>query len=238
MTNKEINNEQVSLYTSLDKYKHCFSQRTYTRLGIAGINTISDLVSKSKEELLSIKGIGEASLVEIQIFLREIGCSMKCNLTDTIELAGFEYKIPLDTPLKELKKLLLPRAYNALSRANINTLEKLLSKSFSELLKIDYIGEKLLNDIIKFVHSLGYTFEEENKTNEIIEIVTKIDDVNKTNDEITSRIEFKERMLKRYNYLIGAKENLLKQEQELDEQIKETLETLKTLGVKDEQKVK
>ena len=95
-----------------------------------------------------------------------------------------------------------------------------------------------LNKIIYFVHSLGYTFEEENGIKETIEIKTETDGINKTNDELAYRIEFKENLLKRYNYLIEAKKNLLKQEQELDKQINDALQKQQKLGAKDEQKVK
>ena len=59
-----------------DKYLN-FSTRAYWILKTAGINTVGELVEKSKEDLLKYKNCGRKSLNEIEEKLNEVGLTLK-----------------------------------------------------------------------------------------------------------------------------------------------------------------
>ncbi len=59
----------------------------------------------------------------------------------------------LDTTIDDLE--LSPRAYNCLKRANIHTVEVLVSKTKNELKKVRNFGEKSLDEIMKKLDELG-----------------------------------------------------------------------------------
>ena len=59
-----------------DKYLN-FSTRAYMVLRTAGINTVGELVEKSKEDLLKYKNCGRKSLNEIEEKLNEVGLTLK-----------------------------------------------------------------------------------------------------------------------------------------------------------------
>ena len=59
-----------------DKYLN-FSTRAYWILKTAGINTVGELVEKSKEDLLKYKNCGRKSLNEIEEKLFEVGLYLK-----------------------------------------------------------------------------------------------------------------------------------------------------------------
>ncbi len=53
------------------------SVRSYNCLKRAGINTVSELVEKSEEEILKVKNLGKKSFKEIKYRLTEIGLSFR-----------------------------------------------------------------------------------------------------------------------------------------------------------------
>lgn len=65
----------------------------------------------------------------------------------------------LDTTIDDLE--LSPRAYNCLKRANIHTVEVLISKSKAELKKVRNFGEKSLDEIINKLDDLGLELRKE-----------------------------------------------------------------------------
>lgn len=64
----------------------------------------------------------------------------------------------LETPIEEIEFSV--RAYNCLKRANINTVQDLISKKESEVTKIRNLGKKSLKEVIDKVHEMGLTFHE------------------------------------------------------------------------------
>lgn len=231
------------LDTELSRFEPVLSTRTYKRLNMADIRTLGDLISKTPDDLLSLWSFGKTSLIEVETFLEQMGYSLKnvqpLKKIDEQKVVAVNNETRIDdlnTSLKEFKDKISARAYNLLRREGINTINDLIIKPISVIGQIHNMGSVTLNEIIDFVYSLGLTFAKEE--NEIQELENKIENEQKEQSEITSRIALKEKLLKRYNYLTFEKEKLLKQEQELDEQIKIALENLKSLGVKDEQKVK
>jgi len=53
------------------------------------------------------------------------------------------------------------RSFNCLKRANISTVEDLVNKSQSEMMKVRNLGKKSLDEVINKVHSLGLEFAKE-----------------------------------------------------------------------------
>lgn len=53
------------------------------------------------------------------------------------------------------------RAYNCLKRANINSLQDLISKSEDEMMKIRNLGKKSLKEVIDKVKEMGFSFKNE-----------------------------------------------------------------------------
>ena len=64
----------------------------------------------------------------------------------------------LETPIEEIEFSV--RAYNCLKRANINTIQDLISKKESEVTKIRNLGKKSLKEVVDKVHEMGLTFHE------------------------------------------------------------------------------
>ena len=62
----------------------------------------------------------------------------------------------LEMSIEELE--LSVRSYNCLKRANISTVEDLISKSESEMMKVRNLGKKSLDEVTNKLHSLGLDF--------------------------------------------------------------------------------
>ena len=65
----------------------------------------------------------------------------------------------LETSIEELE--LSVRSFNCLKRAGIATVEDLISKSESEMMKVRNLGKKSLDEVTAKLHSLGLDFAEE-----------------------------------------------------------------------------
>ena len=65
----------------------------------------------------------------------------------------------LETSIEELE--LSVRSFNCLKRAGIATVEDLISKSESEMMKVRNLGKKSLEEVTAKLHSLGLDFAEE-----------------------------------------------------------------------------
>ena len=53
------------------------SVRSYNCLKRAGVNTVSDLVSKTEEEMMKVRNLGRKSLEEVVQKLESMGLSLK-----------------------------------------------------------------------------------------------------------------------------------------------------------------
>ena len=67
----------------------------------------------------------------------------------------------LEMSIEELE--LSVRSYNCLKRANISTVEDLISKSESEMMKVRNLGKKSFDEVTAKLHSLGLSFAEEDE---------------------------------------------------------------------------
>jgi len=65
----------------------------------------------------------------------------------------------LEMSIEELE--LSVRSYNCLKRANISTVEDLISKSESEMMKVRNLGKKSFDEVTAKLHSLGIDFAQE-----------------------------------------------------------------------------
>ena len=65
----------------------------------------------------------------------------------------------LEMSIEELE--LSVRSYNCLKRANISTVEDLISKSESEMMKVRNLGKKSFDEVTAKLHSLGVDFAQE-----------------------------------------------------------------------------
>ena len=62
----------------------------------------------------------------------------------------------LETPIEEVEFSV--RAYNCLKRAGIVTVEDLVNKTQSEMMKVRNLGKKSLDEVTNKLHSLGLDF--------------------------------------------------------------------------------
>ncbi|MDR3152652.1 MAG: DNA-directed RNA polymerase subunit alpha [Bifidobacteriaceae bacterium] len=69
---QELNESDSTSIRSLD-----LSQRTVNALTRTGINTIAELVSKSKKEISQIRNFGEKSVDELEVILQSAGLSLR-----------------------------------------------------------------------------------------------------------------------------------------------------------------
>ena len=67
----------------------------------------------------------------------------------------------LETSIEELE--LSVRSFNCLKRAGIATVEDLISKSQSDMMKVRNLGKKSLDEVIAKLHSLGLSFAEDDE---------------------------------------------------------------------------
>lgn len=224
--------DDIHLDKLIEMFGFPLSVNAYNRLRCIGVSTLQDLLSLSLNDLSKDRKMGKDVKQEIINFVHSLGYNLKDESKNTPT-------VNLQTPLKEFVPKLPSRVCLALKRGGINTLGDLLAKSTSQILEVKYIGEGILQEIINFVHSLGYSFNDE----VIYENIINLDEQNlrqlQENNEIASRIASKKSMLAKYGKLIREKQALLERERELDREIALALETLNNLiGEKDVQKVK
>lgn len=67
-------NRRVLLSTQIEKLD--FSVRTYNCLRRAGFKTVSDIVSKTEDEMMRVRNLGRTALEEIITLLAELGLSL------------------------------------------------------------------------------------------------------------------------------------------------------------------
>ena len=62
----------------------------------------------------------------------------------------------LEMPIEDLE--LSVRSFNCLKRANISTVDDLVSKSYAEMLKVKNLGKKSFEEVVNKIHALGLDF--------------------------------------------------------------------------------
>lgn len=133
------------------------SVSSFFRLKRAGINTINDLRSLTKEEVSKIRNLGRKQFEEVVAKVEEL---KSCEVIKTLEAETQTEKI-IEEKALEIEELgLSTRGWKCLKRAGINTLADLEKLSYKELLHINKLGNKTALDIIAKVKKYGITFED------------------------------------------------------------------------------
>ena len=220
--------KQINLTTPIAEFRYRLFIGTFENIKDAKIQTLGDLVSMSVSDIVNNSLIRQQAKLDIVKFVHSLGYKFSDEAV-YILTNGTKKLVTQDTTLAELSFLMSTRMCNCFKYAGINTLGELVSKSQEELLTIQDFGDGSLRDTIYFLHLFGYKLEEKS-----------IDKENTKNKKPnTDALETKkEKLVSQYTGLVMRNQYLLKREQELDEQIKGALETLKSLGVKDGQKIK
>ena len=152
------------------------SVRSYNCLKRAGINTVGDLVEKTFDDMMKVRNLGRKSLEEVERKLKELGFSFS-------EDDG-EEELPIDDfildgdlpvmgglsegPIVHSQHLALTieeldfsvRTYNVLKRANILTVEDMISKSQEDYMKVRNMGRKSLEEIEMKLKALGLSMRD------------------------------------------------------------------------------
>ena len=152
------------------------SVRSYNCLKRAGINTVGDLVEKTFDDMMKVRNLGRKSLEEVERKLKELGFSFS-------EDDG-EEELPIDDfildgdlpvmgglsegPIVHSQHLTLTieeldfsvRTYNVLKRANILTVEDMISKSQEDYMKVRNMGRKSLEEIEMKLKALGLSMRD------------------------------------------------------------------------------
>ena len=128
--------------------KLTLSVRSYNALKQAGLDTVQDLIGKSREELLTLRSLGAKSAEEI---VEEVKRYLSLNHMgepaekepETGEAAP--QAMPDERPIEALN--LSVRSYNALKRAGIDSVQQLLDLKPEELREIRNLGTKSLAEL-------------------------------------------------------------------------------------------
>jgi len=153
------------------------SVRAYNALKRNGIITVGELLKLSDLEITDMRFLGVKSYEEIIEVIHGLGLRF-AHETDNIETVEYVFKCDTDAALKEVlekDKILVPienlglsnRAYNALKRASVNSVQSLIDMPFEAIKDIENLGEKSFNEIVEKVRNLGYEFNNQSGIDEI-----------------------------------------------------------------------
>jgi len=174
------------------------SPRTHRYLFKEGIFTVEELLSTTEEQLLNIVGVG--GLKEIKFVLEQNNLGKLAENHNAAKLELIESVDKLD---------LAPSLKNSLKRAGIFTIEKLLTKTEEDLIKL---------------RGIGYF-----GTKRIIECMNFIKESNNIHKEEASNEKQTLLLYKKVIELESKKSQLLEEEQQIDVKINETNEKLERL---------
>ena len=135
-----------------------FSTGTFTKLRMAGIYTLDDLINSTSREILRIRNLGKDKYNEIINKLSSIGLRLKIENEEKNNL--------VEIPLEDLNFSV--RTFNILGRAEIYTLNDLISSTENEILSIKKLRKNEYNEIINKLSSIGLRLRrEKEETNKI-----------------------------------------------------------------------
>lgn len=134
-----------------------FSARVNDRLRSRGIETFGDLVDYQRSDLMKIRGLGDKALNEIESYLAIWGLQLGMNLSEEEkEIYGTD-KAPLRiTNLAGIN--LSVRTLKSLNDAKIFNLGDLMAYNKSDLLKLNNIGKKTVEEIEDILATKGLEF--------------------------------------------------------------------------------
>lgn len=140
---KEISIEEMNL-----------SVRSFNCLKRGGIHTVYDLMSKSIDELKSIRNMGKKSLIEIFTSLEKIVDVLPAEFI-------LIYSLEFDNEFKELLE------------GEIETLEDLISMDSFEILRMVGYKREVFEEIVKIVNKKGYYFRDYSEGESVDEYINK-----------------------------------------------------------------
>lgn len=141
--NYKVENTRVGQITDFDK----LTLEVWTNGTIKSQNAVSVAAKILVEHLNLFDAIrDEETPVNVQVL---------------VDQADMDLVKPLDMTIEELD--LSVRSFNCLKRAGINTVQDLVSKSESDMMKVRNLGRKSLEEVIFKLQSLGYRLREDDE---------------------------------------------------------------------------
>ena len=140
-----------------------FSSRTENALRRAGIETVEEIISHTEDEIIKVRNIGETGFAEIWKKLHGLGLSFREHEIYTmgmlVERPEVKGEKVLEMTIEELDFSV--RTYTCLKRAGINTVDDLLQRTESDMIKIRNLGKKSLDEVILKLSALGLSLMDE-----------------------------------------------------------------------------
>lgn len=192
------------------------SARSFNHLYGAGIYKLSNLIYKSKKELLKVSGIGKESVDEIISKLSEYGIVF--NQYGELDFEDTQEQTELSDGISIEQLDLSVRAYNCLYRAGIRTVQDVLDRDEEDGLKrVRNLGNKSIYEIREKIEA----YREKHKDEEKID--NPQDEVVETIEEDTEVIEEKEEKTE-LELLREKRDKLLEKQRKIQEKIAQAKE--------------
>lgn len=122
-----------------------FSVRTYNALTYEGITTVQDLLELSEHKLHTIRNLGAKSLNEIREGVKKYKAEHGMDLS----ASESEYDDQAENDERSIDIFnFSTRTYNALRRAGIDTVGKLIRLTYTEIIRIKNLGGKSVKEIM------------------------------------------------------------------------------------------
>ena len=140
-----------------------FSSRTLNALKRSGINTVEEVISYTEDEIIKVRNIGETGFAEIWKKLHGLGLAFRerdiYTMGMLLERPEVKGEKVLEMTIEELDFSV--RTYTCLKRAGINTVDDLLQRTESDMIKIKNLGKKSLEEVIFKLNALGLSLMDE-----------------------------------------------------------------------------
>lgn len=159
-----------------------FEEQTVIVLNEAGIHTVKDLISHAADEIFELPKIGPLRFKDINQKIKALGLSFNIpEMGIMVEPRHVMGEKVLEMTIEELDFSV--RTYNCLVRAGILTVEDLISRTESEMIKVRNLGRKSLEEIFLKLQALGLSFKEEEEPMILMGMPASPDFTFKTDDE-------------------------------------------------------
>lgn len=185
--------------------------------------TLEDLLKIDYTTLRKARNMGEKYLEILKRYVHSQGYTLNGE-KDTIEEISAEKK---RQGLRLLEDILeKPSLYLILYRNGIYTLEDLKAYG-SKVYELTGYGPLRQKELKEILASIGIVLDQPEEPKQPNKIEILIERQKTENESIKERLTHKKALLETYQELINERDRLLKEEQELDEQLASTLRVLK-----------
>lgn len=159
-----------------------FEKQTAIVLNEAGIHTVKDLISHTADEIFELPQIGPLRFKDINQKIKALGLSFYIpEMGMMVEPKHVMGEKVLEMSIEELDFSV--RTYNCLVRAGILTVEDLINRTESDMIKVRNLGRKSLEEIFFKLQALGLTFKEEEEPMILMGLPASPDFTFKADDE-------------------------------------------------------